>query len=335
MKKVLITGGCGFIGCHLAKELLQRGECEIVLADNFSRGIRDPEVEELLKSPGVRLVETDLASPSGLDSVGKGFAEVYHLAAVIGVRNVLERPWDVVRVNALATIYLLDWFRAGGGSKLLFSSTSEAYAWTRLFHDLPVPTPEDVPLALTDVRLPRSSYAGSKIFGELAVAHGCGEIPHVTVRYHNVYGPRMGWQHVIPELMVRLEEGENPLRVYSADHTRAFCHVDDAIRATILCMESSSANAGTFNIGNDLEEIPIRQLASGVMRAVQRAVPCVEENAAHDPILRRCPDLSALRTKLGFEPKISLQEGLQRTADWYLPKIREGAHKLHRGAKKA
>jgi len=280
-------------------------------------------------------VETDLSSPAGLDEVGTGFDEVYHLAAVIGVRNVLERPWDVVRINALATLFLIDWFRSGGARKILFSSTSEAYAWTRLFHELPVPTPEDVPLALTDIRLPRSSYAGSKIFGELAMAHGCAGLPHVTVRYHNVYGPRMGWQHVVPELMVRIEEGENPLRVFSPDHTRAFCHVDDAVRATMLCMERADADGQTFNIGNASEEIPIRQLARAVMQAVGREVPFKEESAAHDPIKRRCPDITSLQCKLGFEPRVSLEEGLRRTAAWYLPKIRSGAHRQSAAQKKS
>ena len=321
MKKVLITGGSGFVGFHLAAALAVRGEREITLVDNHSRGPRDEEVGELLKNPRVRLLELDLADLSSYQKLGKGYDEVYHLAAVIGVRNVLERPWDVVRINAFATLYLLEWFRDGGANKILFSSTSEAYAWTRLFHDLPVPTPENVPLALTDVRLPRSSYAGSKIFGELAMAHGCADLPHVVVRYHNVYGPRMGWQHVVPEIIMRLEKGENPLKVFSPNHTRAFCYVEDAVHATIACMESPEANGGTFNIGNDREELPIRELVQQIMRTVGRVVPTVEEEATHDPILRRCPDITRLRTILGYNPCVSLAEGLEKTAAWYLPRI--------------
>jgi nucleoside-diphosphate-sugar epimerase len=321
VKRVLITGGSGFVGFHLATALAFRGESEITLADDLSRGPRDNQIEELLQSSRVRLLELDLADPASFAKLGGGYDEVYHLAAVIGVRNVLERPWDVVRINALATLYLLEWFRAGGAKKFLFSSTSEAYAWTRLFHDIPVPTPEDVPLAITDVRLPRSSYAGSKIFGELAVSHACAGLPHVIVRYHNVYGPRMGWQHVVPEIMMRLEQGENPLRVFSPTHTRAFCYVDDAVRATIACMESPEADGGTFNIGNDLEELPVRELVKKIMQAVGRVVPTVEVEAAHDPITRRCPDVSLLRRKLGYEPRDFLDVGLQKTAEWYLPRI--------------
>jgi len=325
MKKVLITGGSGFVGFHLASTLLARGERNITLVDNFSRGRRDAEVEGLLKGGNVRLLELDLADPASYRALGGGYDEVYHLAAVIGVRNVMERPWDVVRVNALATILLLDWFRSGGGAKILFSSTSEAYAWTRLFHEIPVPTPETVPLALTDLRLPRSSYAGSKIFGELAVTHACADRPFVIVRYHNVYGPRMGWQHVIPEIIGRLEDGENPLVVFSPGHTRAFCHVDDAVRATIACMETPAADGGTFNVGNDREEISVRELVGAIMQTVGRVVPTIEKDAAHDPVARRCPDLSRLRSVLGYEPVIPLKEGLQKTAAWYVPRVGEFA----------
>jgi nucleoside-diphosphate-sugar epimerase len=321
MKKVLITGGSGFVGYHLAKTLASKGNADLTLADNHSRGPRDEEMEELLTHPRVRLLELDLAAPASYEKLGTGYDEVYHLAAVIGVRNVLERPWDVVRINALSTVLMLDWFRGGGGRKLLFSSTSEAYAWTRLFHDLPVPTPENVPVALTDIGLPRSSYAGSKIFGELAVTHACTRKPFTIVRYHNVYGPRMGWQHVVPEIMTRLQRGENPLRVFSPSHTRAFCYVEDAVRATVACMEAHEADGGTFNIGNDLEELSVRDLAGKIMRAVKIVVPTVEEEAAYDPVKRRCPDLSRIRSTLGFQPAVSLQDGLAQTAEWYLPRI--------------
>lgn len=324
MKKILITGACGFVGLHLARYLHARGGVELTLVDNFSRGVRDAEVAELSNASGVRVVEADLTQPQAFDVLEKGYDEVYHLAAVIGVRNVMERPWDVVRVNALSTLNVLDWMLAGGGKKMLFSSTSEAYAWTRLFHDLPVPTPENVPLALTDISNPRSSYAGSKIFGELAVTHACRKagLPFVIVRYHNVYGPRMGFQHVIPELFQRVTGGENPLRVFSADHTRAFCYVDDAVRATVLCMENSITDGATLNIGNDREEISIRQLAQEMLRVAGMNVPLHEVEAAHDPIKRRCPDLTELRRLTGYEPEVSLAEGLKRTLDWYRPHLK-------------
>jgi len=318
-RRALITGGAGFIGFHLASELSQSGDCEVVLVDNFRRGRRDEELGALLQRPGVSLVEGDLAEGGVLKHVGGSFDEVYHLAAVIGVRNVLERPHEVVRINALATLRLLDWFVTGGGRKLLFTSTSEVYAWTQLFYALPVPTPESVPLALTDLSDPRSTYAGSKIFGELAVTHYCKAYrkPCVIVRFHNVYGPRMGYEHVIPELHGRAKEGQNPLVVYSADHRRAFCYVQDAVNLLIQMMRNPAADGLTFNVGNDREEVTMRELAERILRLMNLKRTITAQPALNDPIVRRCPDMAKARSILGYVPRVNLDEGLGKTLAWY------------------
>ncbi len=323
-KKILITGGAGFVGYHLARRLACEGGHDVLLADNFVRGRRDADLEALAALPGVRLLEADLTSPEGVASLGGGYDEVYHLAAIIGVENVLRRPHEVVRVNALSTLLLLDWMARGGGKRFLFSSTSEAYAWTQGFHPLPIPTPEDVPLALTDLANPRSSYAGSKIFGELAVTqyalmHG---FPAAIVRYHNVYGPRMGHEHVIPQIYRRCLSGESPLKVYSADHRRAFCHVSDAVDATLAALRSAEGAPATLNIGNDRAEVTIAELARMILDQAGLPAAIVPAEAANDPIVRRCPDLTALRTRLGLEPRVGLREGLADTLAWYEPHYR-------------
>lgn len=322
MTKVLITGAAGFVGCHLATELAQRDGYELTLVDNLTRGRRDVDFGALLSQPNVHFVAADLSTPAAFEQLGSGFDHVYHLAAIIGVKNVLSRPWDVVRINALTTLHLLEWFAAGGGKKLLFSSTSEAYAWTQKFHELPIPTPENVPLALTEIGNARSSYAGSKIFGELAVTHACATVgkPFVNVRYHNVYGPRMGFEHVIPELYERVLAGEDPLVVYSTHHSRAFCYVSDAVAATIAAMESEAANGATLNIGNDAE-VTIGDLAQRILAKVKPGAKIEPREAKHDPILRRCPDISRARQLLGYEPRVSLDEGLDKTFAWYRPHL--------------
>ncbi len=322
MTKVLITGAAGFVGCHLATELCQREGYDLTLVDNFVRGRHDVDLATLLDHPNVRLISADLASPTAFEQLGTGYDHVYHLAAIIGVQNVLSRPWDVVRINALTTLYLLEWFAAGGGEKLLFSSTSEAYAWTQKFHELPIPTPEDVPLALTEISNARSSYAGSKIFGELAITHACATAgkSFAIVRYHNVYGPRMGFEHVIPQLYERTLAGENPLVVYSPDHSRAFCYISDAVAATIAAMESDAANGVTLNIGTDAE-VTIGELAQRILAKVNPGATIEPREAAHDPILRRCPDISRARQVLGYTPRVSLDEGLEKTFAWYRPQF--------------
>ena len=323
MTKVLITGAAGFVGCHLATELAQRSGYELTLVDNFARGKHDEDLATLLACPNVRLISADLSTPEAFAQLGDGYDHVYHLAAIIGVKNVLSRPYDVVRINALTTLHLLEWFRLGGGAKLLFSSTSEAYGWTQQFYALPIPTPENVPLALTEIGNARSSYAGSKIFGELAVTHGCAVAnkPFVIVRYHNVYGPRMGFEHVIPELYERTLAGENPLVVYSTNHSRAFCYVSDAVAATIAAMESPATDGVTLNIGNDEEEVTIGDLAQRVLTKVRPGAQIEPREAKHDPILRRCPDIGRARELLGYRPRVKLDEGLDRTFAWYRPHL--------------
>jgi nucleoside-diphosphate-sugar epimerase len=319
MKRILITGAAGFIGLNLANHLSEDPNIRLTLVDNFLRGRRDEELEAVLARPNVDLIEADLTDPESFRRFGDGFDEVYHLAAVLGVQNVLTRPYEVVRINTLSTVYLLDWFRQGGGRKLLFSSTSEVYAWTQQFYPLPIPTPESVPLALTELANPRSTYAGSKVLGELAVTHGCASAgrPLVIVRYHNVYGPRMGFDHVIPQLAQRALAGQNPLVVYSASHSRGFCYVSDAVTATVAAMGSEKANGETINIGNDKEEVAMGELARRILASLKLAVPIMEAVAKHDPIQRRCPNISKARALLGYEPQINLNMGLNATLAWY------------------
>lgn len=322
-RRILITGGAGFVGYHLARALSEEEGDGVTILDNFSRGARDDELETLTERPNVEVVAGDLCEPETWDRLESDYDEVYHLAAVIGVRKVIERPVEVLRINALSTIHLLDWLVGGGGRRVLFSSTSEAYAWTQHFYELPIPTPEDTPLALTDLADPRSSYAGSKIFGELAVTQYCRahEKPFVIVRYHNVYGPRMGNEHVIPELFQRARSGQDPLIVYSADHMRAFCYVSDAVAATVAAMRSAAAEGQTINVGDDREEITIGELAERLLLSANLQAAISPQEAASDPVKRRCPDLSRARALLGYEPRVSLEDGLKQTLAWYADRL--------------
>ena len=307
------------MGFHLAEALAQNPGNQLVLVDNFVRGRKDEDLERLIARPNVELRCLDLTEPTAIAALGTGYDELYHLAAIIGVENVLARPHEVIRVNALSTLLLLDWAAQGGTRKFLFSSTSEAYAWTQQFHPLPIPTPEAVPLALTDLKNPRSSYAGSKIFGELAVTqYGLmHQLPFTIVRYHNVYGPRMGFEHVIPQIYKRVLQREHPLKVYSPDHRRAFCYVSDAVEATIAAMRRTEADGATVNIGNDRAEVTIEVLTGRIQAWAQSTAPLEPVPAAHDPIARRVPALDTARALLGYEPQVDLETGLDLTLRWY------------------
>ena len=207
MARALLLGGAGFIGAHLAARLLDDGHA-VTLVDDLSRGRRDAELESLA-GRGVVFMERDLTRPDALADLPRDWDHVYLLAAVVGVRNVERDPARVLRVNGLAVLHALDWL-PGHGERLFFASTSETYAGGVMAGALPVPTPEAVPLAVPDVAAPRFAYAISKIFGEAAVLHATRArgARCVVGRFHNVYGPRMGADHVIPELALRALAGD-------------------------------------------------------------------------------------------------------------------------------
>ncbi|MGZ3102864.1 NAD-dependent epimerase/dehydratase family protein [Streptomyces sp. H72] len=318
-KKILITGGAGFIGLHLARRL--SATCDVTLLDDFSRGRSDTALSDLLGH--VELVEHDLTTPVPDGLLADDFTEVYHLAAVVGVAESNDNPRRVLRTNLLTTVHLLDWLSGLTGATLCFASSSEAYAGSVEAGLAAVPTAEDVPLMLPDPTVARSSYGFSKIAGEVlcrtyARAHG---FPLRMVRFHNVYGPRMGYDHVIPQFVERLLRGADPFEIHGADQTRAFCHVDDAVDAIIALTALPTKEPLLVNVGNDEEEIRIRDLARKVFDTLDRH-PAVDVHPA-PPLspARRLPDVTRLRELTGYRSKVGLDEGLRRTCAWYAQDI--------------
>jgi len=326
MAKALILGGAGFIGYHLAARLVSEGHA-VTLVDDLSRGRRDREVEALCLRPGVALVQADLTRHDALAGLPRRWDQVYMLAAVVGVRNVETDPARVVRVNTLSLMHLLDWLGPESGV-LFFASTGETYAGGVSAGLVPTPTPEDVPLSVPDVAAPRFAYAASKILGEAAVIHTARArgLRAVIGRFHNVYGPRMGADHVIPELSLRALRCEDPFRVYGADQRRAFCHVSDAVEAMLRIMGLEAAWGQIINIGNDTEETRIEDLARLVRREAGFEPQLDRVPAPAGSVARRCPDIGRLRALTGFVPKVSLEAGVRETFTWYRHEHpREGA----------
>jgi UDP-glucose 4-epimerase/UDP-glucuronate decarboxylase len=321
MTKVLILGGAGFIGLNCLKYLSVKKGYGIDVVDNLSRGKMDDELKNLLKSPLVRFIEGDLTEPRTFSYLSGDYDYIYHLVAVVGVKNVIDNPDKVLFVNTLSILNLLEWLKdkAKNLKRLLFASTSEVYAETLRKQDLLIPTPESVDLIINNEYPPRATYALSKIFGESACMTYAKKygFPVTIVRFHNVYGPRMGFSHVIPELLIKASSENGSLGVYSVDHSRAFCYIDDAVKAVVRLTENIKAENKIVHIGNSKEEVTIGQLAKHIVEIVNPSLTIKPLGEHEGSPLRRCPDTTELEGLIDFSPEISLQEGLEKTWAWY------------------
>ena len=319
--RILITGGAGFIGFHLAKHLACAGY-DICLVDNLARGIRDADFAELLSNARVSLVEADLLNYDDTVALGADFEAIFHLAAIIGVQHVLNRPYDVLAHNTrmLDNVIALAQ-RQTACSRLFFASTSEIYAGTLKHFDLTVPTPEHTPLALTALELPRTSYMLSKIMGEAMVQHS--GLPFTIFRPHNIYGPRMGMAHVIPEQLKKAFDTApgDSISVYSPDHKRTFCYVKDAIEMLQRMLTSESCEGETLNLGTQAPEVTIREVAQTCVDVSGKALLLEELPPTPGSPLRRAPDMRKTAQLLNFQSQISLRSGIEKTWHWYRDKI--------------
>jgi UDP-glucose 4-epimerase/UDP-glucuronate decarboxylase len=316
-ERALITGGAGFLGLHLAQALIARG-WEVTLVDNFVRGRRDAALESLVARPEVSLEALDLTRPVPARALSNGYRAVFHLAARVGVEQAQTCSYAVLRDNVLAAVHLLDACRRLDGAVLCFASTSEVYADALAQGLAGFPTAEDAPLVLPDAAVPRSSYAVSKMAGEHLFAHharACGQRLRV-VRLHNVYGPRMGESHVVPQFIRRALAGADPFAVYG-DQQRAFCFIRDAVEAILALAALDQPGPLTVNVGDDREEVNMSELARRVTRLAGYSPQLEVRNAPPGSPARRLPDLARLRRLTGFRPCVTLDEGLEQTFAWY------------------
>jgi len=306
---VFITGGCGFIGSHLAERLLGQGDSVIVL-DDLSTGSME-NVAHLIGRPGFQhRIGSALDRPLVAELVDRADVTV-HLAAAVGVKLIVEKPVHTIETNVGATESVLA--AAAKKQKLVVvASTSEVYGKSTL-----VPFREDHDLQLGPTSHSRWAYACSKALDEwlaLAYAHE-KDVPVIIVRFFNTVGPRQTGRYgmVLPNFARQAIRGE-PITVYgSGDQSRCFGHVNDAVEALLRLIATPAALNEVFNIGST-EETTIRQLAEQVRREAQSkseivAVPYSEAYAAgFEDMFRRVPDCSKLERVTGFRPRTPLSE---------------------------
>lgn len=330
MKNILITGAAGFIGFHLAKSFLNTN-VKVTVIDNLSRGKADEEFLNFINGEKIKYLQSDMTVTDYYTQLDDYYDEIYHLAAVNGTKYFYEKPQEVLRVNILSLIYLLEWISPNRCGKFLFTSSSEAYAGTiRAFPEADktyVPTKENIPLCIDDVFNERYSYGGSKLAGELLTINYARskKIPFSIVRYHNIYGPRMGFEHVIPEFSHRIYKKQNPFDIFGSEDTRAFCYITDAVAGTKMVMESEQCNGQIVHVGNGLEEIKIEELAKKMIKISKLDTKLNIQPSKIGSVSRRCPDINKLNNLTGYMPRVPLDEGLKHTIEWYLNYFDKGS----------
>jgi len=315
-KSYLVTGGTGFIGAALVKGLVKEGH-RVRTLDNNSRGahrrLSDIAGEYEHVEGDVRDYATFLEAARGVDSV-------CHLAFVNGTEFFYSMPEVVLDVGVKGMINAIDVCKSLKISELVVASSSEVYQTPPT-----VPTDEKVRLMIPDVFNPRYSYAAGKILSEvMAINYGRKFFERVIIfRPHNIYGPDMGWEHVVPQFAMRMnelckkypgkEKVEFPMQG-DGHETRAFAFIDDAIRALTLLLKKGK-HLEIYNIGTD-HEVTIGEVARMVGKQFGRDVIVVPGEAAAGGTPRRCPDITKMRA-LGYEPQTSLETGIQATVSWY------------------
>jgi len=307
--KVLITGGAGFIGSHLAEALLDRGDAALVL-DDLSTGCME-NIEPLIGRRGFEYrIGSATDAPLVTELVDRCDVTI-HLAAAVGVKLIVERPVHTIETNVRGTEVVLT--AAAKKKKLtVVASTSEVYG-----KGVKIPFSEDDDLQLGPTANSRWAYACSKALDEwLALAYWREKgLPVIIPRFFNTVGPRQTGQYgmVLPTLVAQALRGE-PLTVYgSGKQSRCFCHVRDVIRALLALVETPAAIGEVVNIGSE-EEVTIRRLAELVKEATQSPsdivlVPYTEAYAeGFEDMQRRVPDVRKLERLVGFRPQTPLED---------------------------
>jgi UDP-glucose 4-epimerase len=316
--KVLITGGAGFIGSHLAEKLLGSGD-EVYVIDDFSTGRLD-NIQHLLSQSRFHLTVGTILNEKTVEPLVQACERIFHLAAAVGVRLIIERPVDTIETNILGTEIVLR-LANKYKRKVLITSTSEVYGKGN--H---VPFKEEDDRTYGPTIRSRWSYATSKAVDEfltLAYFHE-KKLPVVIARLFNTVGPRQTGNYgmVVPSFVQQTLLG-HPITVYGdGEQTRCFTYVDDVISALPQLMEHPQAVGEVFNVGNS-EEISINDLASLVKKLAGGDseiihIPYDEAfEKGFEDMQRRVPDTTKIKSLIGFRATVSLEESIRRIIEYY------------------
>ncbi len=323
--RALITGGCGFIGSHLAQALLERGD-HVTVVDDLSTG-QFENIAHLVGRPGFQFAIETIINEAVMDRLVSECDLIYHLAAAVGVELIVSDPVRVIETNIQGTEVIL---RIGARyrKQVLLASTSEIYGKSE-----EIPFREDADRLLGPTTRSRWSYACSKAMDEfLALGYAKKfSLPVVIMRFFNTVGPRQTGRYgmVVPRF-VRQALLSQPITVFGdGQQSRCFTDVQDVVRAVIGLADEPRARGQVFNIGST-NEVTIEELARRTVALAQSASPIVHIPYAQayeegfDDMRRRVPDITRIKALIGWEPRLSLEDTLQRVIAFTRAQIAQG-----------
>lgn len=320
-KNILITGGAGFIGLSLAKYLSEKN-FGVYLIDNLSRGKFDIEFKNLLKKKNVIFYKKNLNNKT--NTKFKNISHIFHLAGSVGVKNINKDPYKSFFNNILSLKNLLDTIKIKKKKiKIILFSTSEVYSTIIQEKKVKFPIKESNDVLIKNSIIKRDAYYLSKIFNEKILQ--LSNFNYLILRPHNIYGPRMGFSHVIPELIKRMKKLKKKrnknILIFSPKHRRAFCFIDDAITQIIKLSFNKKINNEIFNIGNMNEEISMINLAKRIKNFFSHKIKLQNGQITEGSPVRRIPDMNKTLKFTKIKKFTNLNQGLKKTFDWYQNKI--------------
>jgi UDP-glucuronate decarboxylase len=309
MNRVLVTGGAGFLGSHLCDRLIAQGD-DVVCIDNFFSGNKD-NIRPLLAHPFFELIRHDVIHPLFVE-----VDRIFHLACPASPIHYQQNPIKTVKTNVMGTINMLGLAKRIK-SRILLTSTSEVYGDAQIH-----PQPETYWGNVNPIGV-RSCYDEGKRVAETLMMdyHRQNRVDIRIVRVFNTYGPRMAVDdgRVVSNFVVQALRGE-PLTVYGdGSQTRSFCYVSDLVDGLCRMIEAEGI-IGPVNLGNPTE-FTIAELAETVLRLAKSKSKIVYQPLPQDDPVRRQPDIATARNKLGWEPRVPLEEGLILTIDYFREKL--------------
>ena len=312
-KRIILSGGAGFIGHHLLNRLATNNT--VYMIDNLKRGL----LRRFNENENISFHQIDITDLDQMVSL-KQEADIFiHLAAINGTENFYQRPIEVMDVGVLGVINVFKYCAEMSIPKVVVASSAEVYQKPKT-----IPTPEDIELVVPSHSNPRYSYGLSKIFTEFYSLHyGLQKDLSVSIfRPHNVYGEDMGYKHVIPEFMLpflkaKLENKKSVLIKTKGpiNSSRAFCYISDIVDGIEIISDQSSS--GVYNIGNPTS-INIKDILLMLSDISGLELQIDDSKNEHlGSVTERVPDISKIES-LGYLPKINFLEGLTKTYNWYL-----------------